>query len=146
MLYQRYLPIVVLVFAVAFCSTGCKGKSKRGTVPAKVTVTYKGQPVEEAVVVFIADNNYANGATGKNGVAKMMTFEPDDGAIPDTYKVTISKAELIEELDPNKPGGENVISSKTVFHIPQKYGNVSSSGLTAMVTKEGPNEFQFDLE
>jgi hypothetical protein len=135
--------ILLSLFVLSAC--GCKFKPDRGTVPATVTVKYKGEPVYEAVVVFIAADNFANGLTNKSGVAKMSTFGDGDGCIPNTYTVIIKKDELVEEFDPNKPAGENVISSKTVFHIPQKYGESAKSGLTAAVEKDGKNNFVFEL-
>ncbi|MDR3108644.1 MAG: hypothetical protein LBU65_03005 [Planctomycetaceae bacterium] len=141
---KRFI-ILVLICCVLAISAACNRRPDRGTIPTTVTVKYNGEPVYEAVVVFMAADNFANGLTNKSGIAKMSTFEDGDGCIPNTYTVIIKKDELVEELDPNKPAGENVISSKTVFHVPQKYGESAKSGLTAVVEKDGKNNFVFEL-
>ncbi|MDR2642409.1 MAG: hypothetical protein LBC74_06405 [Planctomycetaceae bacterium] len=144
MIYLRTI-IFILLSGVLLTSFGCTKNGNRGTIPVTVTVKYNGVPVQEAVVVFIAENNYANGLTNKSGFARMSTFQSGDGVIPDNYNVTIYKAEVVEELDPNKPPGMNVISSKTIFHIPEKYGEISTSGLVVYVTENDSNNYVFEL-
>jgi hypothetical protein len=75
----------------------------------------------------------------------MSTFKSGDGVIPDEYTVTIVKEQVVEELDPKLPPGMNVISSKTVFHLPQKYSDVSTSGLNVTVLAGQQNNYVFDL-
>jgi hypothetical protein len=144
MIYLRTI-IFVLVSVILLTSFGCSKGNNRGTIPVTVTVKYKGVTIHNAVVVFHAEKNFANGLTDKSGFVKMSTFKPEDGVMPDEYKVTIAKEQVVEELDPNLPIGSNVISSKTVFHIPQKYNDTSTSGLTANVVKGQNNDYVFDL-
>lgn len=145
-MYAKKLLIFFLVlFSITLFTAGCR-KNNRGTVPVKVTINYKGSPVSEAIVVLRNDEgNYANGSTDKNGVVWLSTFEPKDGALPGTYKVTVDKSELKVTLDPNKPAGDNEISSETIFHIPEKYSSVETSGLSMTINEKGPNEETFDL-
>ncbi|MDR0520708.1 MAG: hypothetical protein LBH00_02520 [Planctomycetaceae bacterium] len=143
---MRTLTILTLLIIVTLFSVSCSRKPDRGTVPVKVTIRYNGEPVNEAIIVFSSPQHYASGLTDKSGVAEMETFTLKDGAIPDEYKVAVSKTELIEKLDTKKPAGENVISSETKYHIPAKYSTAETSGLTVNVTKEGKNEFVFELE
>jgi hypothetical protein len=138
--------IFILLLVILLASFGCSKDHRRGTIPVTVTVKYKGVPVHEAVVVFNAEKNFANGLTDKSGFVKMSTFKPKDGVIPDEYKVTIVKEEVVEELDPKLPPGMNVISSKTIFHVPQKYSDVSTSGLIVTVSAGQRNDFVFDLD
>ncbi|MCF0234086.1 MAG: hypothetical protein HUK22_03810 [Thermoguttaceae bacterium] len=140
--------LICCVVGAAAISTGC-GKNKNGTVPVSVKITYNGSPVEEAVVVFRGEDpaqTPASGATDRGGVAKLSSFEPKDGAKPGKYLVTVEKAELVEERDPNDPTGDRILSSETVYHIPKNYGNAGTSGLTAEVVAGKKNSFEFNLD
>ncbi|MDO5308752.1 MAG: hypothetical protein Q4G03_04600 [Planctomycetia bacterium] len=142
--------VFLTVLSLALCctvTTGC-GKNKHGTVPVTVTVTYNGKPVDEAVVVFTSETtgDFSSGATNKSGVAKLSAYEPNDGAKPGVYVVTIDKSELKEERDPNDPMGDRILKSETIFHIPAVYGNVKTSGLTAEVVEGKKNSFVFNLD
>jgi hypothetical protein len=76
----------------------CGPKLPPGARPTKkttVTVTYKGQPVEGAVVTFAdqsAEPANANGITDAQGKAVMKTYTEGDGAVVGTHKVYISKS------------------------------------------------------
>lgn len=126
---------------------GCGKAGNPDLVPIDVKVIYQGQPVDEAVVIFIGqDGKYANGLTNSRGIAEMATYEPGDGVYPGEYQVGIDKSTLNEESDPNDPTGDRILKSEAIFHIPAKYGDHTRSGLTANITREGPSEITFDLE
>ena len=112
-----------------------------------VSVTYNGSPVEGARVSFssTSEQQGASGTTNVEGIAKITTFDPEDGAIAGEHRVKITKDEIevLQEADPNDPTSQAKI--RTNHHLPQKYGNVRTSGLTATVT-EGENEFTFELK
>ncbi len=138
---------ISLIFCLALGLTfgaGCK-KNVHGTVPVTVKVTYNGKPIHEAVVVFSsAQGNSSSGATNEKGEAKLSAFEKNDGAIPDSYVVTIDKSELKEERDPDNP--DRILKSETIYHIPAVYGDRKTSELTAEVVKGKKNVFTFDLD
>src|SRR4029079_7191848 len=76
------LSCVSLLF-ISGCSRSKLPPNARPTAPVKVTVTYKGAPVADAIVTFICqegDPSPANGKTDAQGVAKMKTYLEDDGA------------------------------------------------------------------
>lgn len=99
MLAKMYLsPIIGCLLLAAL---GCGPGSKLKTVPVSGNVTYKGAPVEGAMVAFLHEvevqtaTHTAIGKTDSQGVYKLMTFEtpakPLDGAAPGKYMVTVTK-------------------------------------------------------
>lgn len=117
--------------------------------PATAKVTHDGQPVEGARVSFssVDQQRSASGTTNAEGIALLTTFDHGDGAVPGEHRVKISKDEIevIKEADLDNPMSQAEI--KTIHHLPQKYGNYRSSGLSASVaTDEEANSFEFDLD
>lgn len=138
------LSAAALLLAVA---CGC-GSNRPKAVPAKGTVTYKNEPVEGAAVMFQRERaRPATGQTDADGNFTLTTFEPNDGAIPGDYVVTITKFESLPEStgdagrEPPKPAAGPPKSL-----IPQKYGDPKASGLKETVAAPGPNEFTFELK
>ncbi len=108
------------------------------TAPVAVRVTYNGEPVEGAQVVLVPsddDGRPAVGVTDAAGRAALTTFEPGDGAVPGTYRVTISKTTAV--------GTEPEAESKHL--LPPKYAARHTSGLTVEVRGTGDHDFAFDL-
>lgn len=99
------------------------------TVPVNVTVTLDGQPVEGARVLLSPANQRraAAGVTDATGRAALTTFVKDDGAVPGTYRVGISKQEGDKHL------------------LPARYSTPEVSGLTVEIVAGGPNQFAFEL-
>lgn len=126
--------------------------------PASGTVTFDGKPVEGAEVVFRSEAvpRNASGKTDAQGKFVLTTYEGNDGAILGEYKVTVAKTQVNEAMTGNaeNPSGDYAaamaaaaagkVQSKN--DLPAKYANVETSGLTARVTAEGPNEFTFDIK
>ncbi len=162
---MRYVIWLVVLAAVSVC-IGCGQKSGlEGTVPVTGTVTYQSKPVEGASVTLSpqGQGRAASGKTDASGRFKLTTLEADDGALPGTYQVAVSK---IEDLDaaahqmtpedmvkaisggkaapmgPTRPGTKGGGMKNA---LPEKYKNAQTSGLTAEVTKGGANDFKFDL-
>jgi hypothetical protein len=138
------------------CGCGPKVDANLPTrVPAKVTVTYKGAPVADAHVSFMPTASGAKsafGTTDAQGVAKLSTLGGDDGAVPGEYNVAVRKTKIEgpqTPVDPNNPNAAPAdptkIQTKTVDLVPGKYSSPANSGLKASVTKDGKNEFTFDL-
>jgi hypothetical protein len=131
---------------------GC-GPSQPSTTKVTGTVTYNGEPVEGATVVFGAASEGGRAATGVTdsaGKFTLTTFEQGDGAVPGSYTVAISKTETIggmsaEEEHAAMEAGEEVEEAETIQHLPEKYLNGPTSGLTAEVTADGRNDFTFEL-
>ncbi len=127
------------LLGTAIVVSGCSGDNLPKTVPAEGVVTLDGQPVENAIVVFMADqgNHNASGNTNKDGRFSMKAFDSKSGAVPGSYKVQISKT-LMEE----KGGGE--LNFK--FGLPQKYSSFTTSGLTQTVGDQGSKDIKFELK
>ena len=146
---------------------GCSGEIPiPGIVDVTGTVALKGQPVEGVTVNFHPDSGSraASGRTDAKGRFTLTTFNPGDGALPGTYRVSVSK---IEDTDPSRQLTSEqfagIMSGKAPppppsskpraakdgglkYHVPKKYMDTEKSGLIATVDQDGENDFQFDLE
>lgn len=157
MLSQRWPGCLLVVLLTLGGCTSSLPEGARPTEPVSVTVTYNGEPVEGAIVTFISDESEPVGAYGRTdarGVAEMKTYVEGDGAVVGAHKVTIAKTETAGGADADQ-SAENYdppelsagyVPPTVKYLIPQKYMSPGTSGLTAEVTENGPNELQFDLK
>jgi hypothetical protein len=86
-------------------------------------------------VAFDSDAKSA-GAAGHitaDGTFKLTTFSPDDGALPGAYHISISPP-----LTPDSPPAK--------AHIPTKYSDSSTSGLTAHIKPDHENPILLELD
>ena len=149
-----------LISAVAVCLvamailTGCPGSSDYQVerVPATATINYQGSPVGGATVTFSPEGESgkaAYGETDANGKVTLSTFGGEDGAVPGSYKVIVTKTEVAggaaadEELSEEEEEAEGSVTHKPL--LPAKYGRRDTTDLTATVTEDGENDFTFDL-
>jgi hypothetical protein len=133
---------VVGLGAVSGCTRSQQGPA---TVEVTGTVTYEGQPIDGANVIFHpangSDQTLASQAlTDKNGRFELSTHvgggKFKTGIVPGNYAVTIKKldtAAIANTLAPPKD------------LLPNRYGSPKTSGLTAKVADDQENEFQFAL-
>jgi hypothetical protein len=149
------------------------GCNSSGTLPVTGKVTKGGQPVSGALVTFVpqgADGQPASGTTDDSGTYKLTTFVHGDGALPNSYKVAVTKFAGAAAADASTAAGGgtqysesdvdaayrameakgvDVTNPKGVEEarneLPAKYANAESSGLTAEVTSGGTNSFDFDV-
>jgi len=149
---ERGLLLAVALSFAAGCgrSTDDKWTDKRPKVyPAAGDVTYREQPLPNAVVVFVPDGSTrpsAQGRTDPRGHFTLTTFEPGDGAAVGRYRISITKVKDVappsQELGQAPP-----VIVKAEWLIPERYGNATSSDLTAEVaTDGGKNVFTFNLK
>jgi hypothetical protein len=164
----RWLATGLLVLLT--CS-GC-GAKLPATQTVTGTVSYQGQPVEGATVMFsrdsrsIAKGEIAIGQTDAQGRFTLTTHfggETDaKGVIAGEYEVTVSKqvpppgisasqyqamvdaANKIGETGAMVPPDQQPPSTVELF--PEHYSVVGRSKLSAKVTSEGPNDFPFALD
>jgi hypothetical protein len=116
--------VVLLVFAVGCVASDVPDLAKDVTG----RVTLKGQPVEDAIVVFEPKSGRpSSGKTDADGRFVLYYSEAYTGAVPGEHTVRVSKME--------GEAGQEL--------IPERYN--FGSTLTETVTKEGPNDFTFDL-
>lgn len=162
------LLILVLAAVVELASgIGCRAKDRLNTVVATGVVTFRGKPVDGAIISFsprTAGIRSAIGTTDSNGRFHLMTLYRDDGAMPGTYAVTIIKAapdaasaasidtsyeatlERSKKMPPPSGSGSGVkaeIGPESL--LPAKYKDTATSGLTAEIKPQGENHFSFDL-
>ena len=141
----RQVPCVLVVLAGAILAAGCGGPDRPATVPVTGKVTYRGQPVLEATVVFQPESGRpATGMTDESGRFWLSTFEAGDGAIPGPHTVTIHPhgGDDVEEMpNPGEPLRPRAASSP----IPARYADVQTSELSVAVDVNGENDFQFQL-
>jgi hypothetical protein len=151
---SRFWPVAALV--VGLLAAGCGGRKDRpplGRVSGKVT--YNGEPLAKASVVFLPDQEgirSAMGETDEQGRYTLWTYDPGDGAPVGKHKVTVTLRGASEkaEMHPSAIGkGKGEAYYEQVAFtgkplIPEKYFNPMTSGLTADVQR-GSNTFDFPL-
>jgi len=123
------------VFYTLFISvlcTGCSGGGEKlpELATVKGVVTLNGKPLENVSVVFRpeAEGGSSRGTTDAAGKFSLMYNRDAAGAILGKHSVRFMI--LDADADSNM--------------IPKKYSG-EKAGLSAEVTKDGPNDFTFDL-
>lgn len=138
---------VVLGSICAITGCGAEKVDRPTTAPARGIVTYKGAPVEKAVVTFTPKQRGGSSAYAKTdtqGRFVLQTFDVDDGAVPGEHVVTVRKFLIVvPEKDEWDPGYVEPPPPKAL--VPEKYMNEKTSDLTAGVQEGEENEFTFDL-
>lgn len=143
--------------ALGVTTLGCGSGGDEGPprVPASVTITYQGAPVEGAHVTLVpeGDGHAAFGRTDSQGRAVMQTMDQNDGAVPGNYRVTVRKTETEgagnvpgDEIGAMPANAEAMQAPETRHLLPEKYASKETTDLTATVSKEGENAFTFELE
>ena len=150
-----YSVCVLFTLSLAGCLGGSSPSDRPETYSATGTVTYNGQAVEEATVMFIPMDAGTPGTRGAvarsdaSGKFVLTTFEGGDGALPGSYKIAIYKTlqpELSEEeMAGGGPGGGEPPSPPAQELLPIKYKDANTSGLTAEISPSEPNTFAFEL-
>ena len=131
--------------------SGCGGSP---TTPVSGTVTYNGQNITNANVLFTHKDggSISTALTDANGNFVLTCFESGDGALPGTHDVAIT---AIDPTVPDIPAGveedsasifETVgPSKKSKWIIPKKYSSRKTSGLSFTVVKGETNEAVFKI-
>lgn len=144
----------LLVCLVNWGCGGTKYNPAAQTYPVRGTVTYKGGPVAGATVTFFAAeaDRTAAGMTNDQGVYQLTTFKSNDGAVAGKQGVSVSKGSLPDSApiqDDQSPNYDPDVAMRpqpvVKPPIPVKYFAKETSGLEAVVTADGPNEFNFEL-
>ena len=122
---------------------GCNKEGIPDLVACKGTVTWKGKPVEGALVGFLpkdANGRGAFGMTDAQGKFNTTTLHTDDGIMPGEYFITVIKRTVTRGSI--SPTGEQI--TKTYF-IPQIYAEKNTSGLSATISSKGTKDLLFEL-
>ena len=156
-------------FAVCLClAIGCSSKAELKLVPADGVVTYMGKPLSGATVLFSPEKGpLATGNTDKEGKYELKTGT-QRGVTPGLAKVAVmmaregelegatgvsrqpkTAAESQEYMKNATDLRKSIASGKTDIKpkslIPEKYGNVETSGLSFPIKAEGANHNNIDL-
>lgn len=133
------------IFALFLAICAVAGCNRSGLNLAYVdgVVTYNGQPVEHAGVLFKPDAGpFAMGTTDADGKFTLITAN-HPGALIGEHKIGISKTQTTAT---NIPGARFPRYDVKRF-VPEKYASPATSELTATVSKDkSKNHFTFDLK
>ena len=131
-----------MIPVLALLLSGCGGGSSDTpqTVAVTGTVTVKGNPVADAIVIFIPKSGPP--ATGSTDAAGKYTLRTGklEGAVPGSHAVTISTGGEVP-----MPGTAEAENYKPTSLIPAGYGDPKKSGLSAEVQDSGENVIDFKL-
>jgi hypothetical protein len=140
------LPVILLIGCFIGCQKGIQVEMVEGTV------TFDGKPVANADVCFTPKSEQsgipAMGKTDLNGTYKLTSAQGGEfgkGAVVGEYEVRIIKYLDLEAVASVNPQiGDEVPLAKPQHHLPEKYANVKTSGLTTTI-KKGNNIINFNL-
>ena len=131
---MRGWSLLALFVAVAVVAPGCGGGGPK-LAPVSGSVTYKGQPLEKGKIQLEPQSGRtAYGEIVDGQIKNIKTFEPGDGAIVGTHRVSIYS--FVRE-----PVGMEIVPSA----IPERYNDPSTSGVTVMIEAGTKNELEIDL-
>ena len=130
-----------LLLGLLVTALGC-GESGPPLFEATGSVTFRGNPVENASVTFQPEGGQpAVGRTDAQGNFQLTT-RGRPGVAPGPSKVAITSVEAIGKPSQNPEMGA---ATRLRSLIPVKYSKFESSGLTANVQDSGENNFVFEL-
>lgn len=143
--------ILCLVFA------GCGRRANHPpTFPVRGTVTANGKPLAGAIVAFRpldprAGQRPANGKTDSYGRYELMTYSEDDGAMAGEYGVTVLHYPVIGESSAGPDQENQYLPPEGPLpvpgnQLPKKYADPKTSGMSAVVSPDGENVFDFSIE
>jgi hypothetical protein len=138
--------LMLSVTLISGCGDGGSTAHRLKTVPAAGVVTLGGQPVEGATVTLTGPPGRpaAFAVTDSGGRFVLSTYGNQDGAVPGDFSVGVRKIELQTVPDPKDPNLPP-ISSKEIFHVPEKFRDPSSSGLKLSVPDSGKDDLMIEL-
>jgi hypothetical protein len=133
-----------MVAALAITAAGCSGGDELLLADAAGTVTYNGDPLEGATVIFVPDSGLpATGVTDADGRFTWNT-RGEPGAVIGAGKVAITAVEQLIVVEGREPTAQELENMSRSL-IPDKYGHPMTSELTAAVKEDEKNEFTFAL-
>lgn len=156
-----YSAVIVGIAVLGLITVGCSKGSGLKTGNVSGTVTFNGQPVANAQVVFQPKQGGQNavGTTDAKGRYTLMTGT-DQGALIGEHRVTVTVQSGAEQLsginaaDPSASYGEAMMAAAagrppaaqtpSAGGIPAKYADPTTSGLEFTV-KEGSNTINLEL-
>jgi hypothetical protein len=165
--YAKCLVVVAALALFVGCPQGAGDRPN--TVRVGGTITLDGTPVEGATVTFqpTSGGRAAVGKTDASGEYELTTSEADDGVMPGSYKVTVSKtsggASAGPMMDPSKLADPSKMTPEEMKayaeqgmktasgpaeareEMPEKYTKKETTDLEATVEEGGNKDFSFQL-
>jgi hypothetical protein len=151
---RRGLCAVLATVVLIGCGSGTdKYKAQRPkTVTAQGVLTRKGKPLSRVVVMCRpVEGKYACAAmTDESGRFSLTTFNPDPGAVPGSYQVSLQTSVQQDEVAVAEPPEDVVLPArpkppKPTPSLPTKYAAYETSQLTLVIPPEGSRELKIDL-
>ena len=154
---SKYVLTSLLLSAIV-CGCGQSQAPPEAVYKVTGTVKYRGKPVVGADLTFLNAEKKRSGfgRTNDKGEYTVTTFTPNDGAVEGKSMLTVTKyipppvtaPEADIESEAYQPPGFGKQATKPPVlksEVPARYANQATSGLIAVVTKEGPNKVDIDL-
>ena len=154
---MRKLLTVALCLHVLFVLFGCGRSGLPGLVPAAGIVTFNDEPIEWAVISFapMSGTRSASAVTDASGKFVVTTLDYGDGMQPGEYKVIVTKktgtsgttsASASSSAEDRGRSRDRKDDRLIVNHLPLKYGNKDTSGLTVSISSKGNKNIALKLE
>jgi len=139
--------LALLLVILAGCSSSDKSKAGRPkTVPSSGVVTLDGEPLGGAQIVLVPEGGQhsASAMSNEDGTFELMTFNPDPGVVPGSYKVMITKSMTPAPFE----GPDGLVSLPGKLLTPKKYADPNKSGLSAQIPDDerGQRALLFELK
>ena len=129
------------------CVLGC-GESGPRLATVTGQVLFDGKPVADAGVLFVptTPGPAASASTDSEGKFRLMTGSRE-GALVAGHRVVISKTETRGVSTDSEGLSGAVVDGGWLFveHLPPRYNDPKTSGLTADVVADSENSFTFEL-
>jgi hypothetical protein len=135
-----------LLLVLSVLAAGCGGDDRPKMAETVGVVTYKGNALAGANVVFMPTSGpAAYGTTDANG-AFVLSTQGDPGAMVGTGTFVITAYEQLPEKKPEHLLTAADLKKMNTSLIPAKYGKPETSGLAETIKPDVKNEFQFKLQ
>ena len=140
---RRRVCFVALLLVLIVCGTlsGCSDPLNRREITGEVKL--KGRPVEDGIINFAPMDGQSTG-DGAQIVKGVYRIPRDKGLSPGKYKVRIYAGDGRSgagDASPDSPYAGQVPGKE---RIPPSYNE--KSNIVKEVTKDGPNQFDFDIQ
>ena len=121
---------------------GCSQSGGRQSLEG--TVTLDGVPVAEGSIVFLPQAGTKSPTCGGTISEGQFSIAPAGGAACGTFRVEITALRNTGRKVTSFYMGQSIEKDESEQYIPARYN--SQSELTAPVTEQGPNRFEFALK
>ncbi|MDR2642573.1 MAG: carboxypeptidase-like regulatory domain-containing protein [Planctomycetaceae bacterium] len=144
-----------ILFSFLILIVGCNQSGQlEGLVPASGTVTFNGQPIDQAMIIFSPQTGEntaraASATTDAKGNFTMMTLNPGDGVFPGDYLVTVEKTEITgeyrQEPTPDSDKSKLIDTRQIKDLLPVKYSNINTTDLSVSISEKGNKKIVLEL-